>query len=282
AAANGARMNGQRWDRESVTKHIAGWGEEQRAGAQMMMEKYGPPQGVDAERLTWYDAGPFKRIELTRKADPHDFPYAHNDFLEHVVAYRVDPEHLDQLSEFDGSANADRTRGELRGRCDLEAHNILTLNVAHEVLSGNLGAEEAKEQFAQEAIADMSGRPTDWVTGLRFTAARMEGAPDADEVFVPGGPARDESRLAWTEGESEGSRAAAEALGVLAAIDVNEIIAAKHALTEDIGGPVRDYAQMLYTQHGRHLTETTTLAQSINASPLMARDAMELRKKGSA
>src|SRR5690606_41819529 len=46
--------------------------------------------------------------------------------------------------------------------------------------------------------------------------------------------------------------------------------------------PVRDYAQMLYTQHGRHLTETTTLAQSINASPLMARDAMELRKKGSA
>lgn len=40
---------------------------------------------------------------------------------------------MSELVRFDGSVIIDRTAGEVAARCDMEAMNILTLNLVHDI-----------------------------------------------------------------------------------------------------------------------------------------------------
>ena len=270
------------WTIAGVTAQIGNWGQQQRATAQMMMEKYGPPQGVDPERLTWYEAGDFKRIELSRQADAHDFPLPHLDYLEHTVAYRVDPDFVSELTAFDGSATVDRTRGELSARCDLESHNILTLNLAHQVLSGDRSADEARETFMQAVMDEMTGKNPRAGTDLQFTPATARRAADPGEVSIAGAPVRPGSVTATDMSplQGDGRGTDAEALGFLTMIDMNDIAMAAHAATEDLTPAAEAFARKMHADHGRHLETTMDAARRLNVSPLITREVMVLRLKG--
>ena len=89
-----------------------------------------------SETLFWHKAGSYKRIKVTRVEIPHDFPKPHMDFLEHTIEYRVPAEKASAIVAFDGSITINRTAGEMSARCDLEGPNILTLNLAHDMVIG--------------------------------------------------------------------------------------------------------------------------------------------------
>lgn len=129
--------------------HLQHWPPERVALAVTLIEKYGRPDDVSAHTLTWYNNGPWKRTELFRDGTPHNFPLPHLDVLEQTISYRVPPKLIGDLAEYDGSLVVDRTRGELSVHSDSEEENIITLNIAHDILTGNRTVDEAKAYHAQ-------------------------------------------------------------------------------------------------------------------------------------
>ena len=55
-----------------------------------------------------------------------------------MVDYRTPVEKLDETARFDGSCYPDRTRGEVTVICDKEEANLLSVNLFHEIVTGNL------------------------------------------------------------------------------------------------------------------------------------------------
>lgn len=149
--------------------------------AKQIMVKYGPPDEVTAERLIWHDKGPWKFIEIVNEEIPHSFPKPHTDMLYQSINYRVPPDFFDELAFYDGSIIAERTKGELGARCDMEEANFLAINLANEIVHGKKTVTEAREFYA-EAMRDM--KHPEYKQGLLFdVASRNQGDRD-EEVFA--------------------------------------------------------------------------------------------------
>ena len=277
-------------DRSDIDGIIAGWPERPKLGAHQMLAKYGAPQEITAERLIWHDKGPFKRITVTKAEHHHDFPLPHMDYMEHTIEYRVPGAKADELTKFDGSATFDKTQGELSARCDLEGHNILTLNIAHEVLSGKKSAEEARKAFGVNVADDMAGKYPPYTVSLQFEP-ETPGA-DPDKPSMPGAPKRaavaksikgkDADKGGKTgdpEAKNEGS-AEAEILSLLLAIDTNVVVAAMEAVKKKLSEPLAAYAKMLHMEHGKSAAATMALGLKLDITPIDSDKTDELRRKG--
>lgn len=70
----------------------------------------------------------------------------------------------------------------------------------------------------------------------------------------------------------------ADALALLIAVDEHEIAAADQALMKQVTDPVLAYAQMMKTEHGKNLTDSTRLGGAASTAPAVT----DLRKKGEA
>ncbi len=160
-----------------------------KKAAEKPLEHYGPPNEATATKLFWYREGPWRRTVLTADEVVHNFPTPHTDFLTQYVGYRVPVAKTAELVEFDGSVLVDRTAGELGARCDDEAYNTLTLNLAHEILTGKRNVEEARKFYAETASAYVMGRPAPYAERLLFDIAE-QGAGDPDETMIGGSLAR--------------------------------------------------------------------------------------------
>lgn len=95
--------------REEVMEIIADWEEKQRTETIDTMDEYGVPEGITERRLIWYDADPWKRIEMFREATQHNFPAPHPDFIEQFIDYQVPTGEADELTAYDGSVMFERT-----------------------------------------------------------------------------------------------------------------------------------------------------------------------------
>jgi hypothetical protein len=150
---------------------IAGWPEESREAAQLVIDKYGEPDEATETQLTWHKPGPWKRIVASRAFYEHNFPAPHNDSVESVIDYRVPPEKFDELAEFDGSVIAERTAGEVSARCHDEQANFLALNLMHDIVTGTKSVQQARDYYAQEFADFRRKKPTPYMEKLRFTPA---------------------------------------------------------------------------------------------------------------
>ncbi len=258
-------------DRAAIVKIVEGWPNRPKLGANLMLVKYGTPQEVTSEKLIWHNQGPFKRITVTKAEHPHNFPMPHMDYIEHTIPYRVPADKSAALSTYDGSLTFDRTRGEMSARCDLEGHNILTLNLANDIVTGKKNAEEARKAFGQIVAEDMMGKDPPYVMALQFTPTKDDAA-FADKPVIPGSPVR-------AEGDSR-AKGDAEVLGLLAAVNVNQIVAAIVAEQKKLRPEVASYAKTLHKEHGMNLDETLKLGQKINVTPLHTTAVDALRRKG--
>jgi hypothetical protein len=109
---------------------------------------------------------------------PHNFPKPHMDMLLQVIDYPVPPDKFDELAAYDGSVIAERTKGELAARCDMEEANFLALNLAHDIVTGMRSAAEAR-QFYAKVMQEQS--PSEYLQGLRFQVPRSaQGDPDRE------------------------------------------------------------------------------------------------------
>lgn len=164
---------------DDVEAVVSDWPDKQRETAQEMMDEYGTPEGVTERRLIWYDADPWKRIELFRDAVAHNFPMEHPDFLEQVIDYQVPPEKADELLEYDGSVTFERTKGELSARCDQEPANFLAINLAHDVATDEKSVEEARQEYAATVQRMMEGESPEYTQGFQFELPEGDqGDPD--------------------------------------------------------------------------------------------------------
>lgn len=165
----------------TVAQFTAEWKEGPQKAAKLMQEKYGDPSGMMPNKLIWTDKGPFIEIILINEEIQHDFPVPHKDFLQHVVEFKVPTDKIGELAAFDGSIIVDRTRGTLGARCDVEAHNLLALNLAYDVITGKKNAEQARTAFGEIVKAEMAGEKHEYLTKLIFQP--MPNAGDADKIL---------------------------------------------------------------------------------------------------
>lgn len=181
---------------------IDDWPRYSRKTAETLLERYGEPDEVTGERLVWHENGPWKRTILHRTGPWHEFPIPHRDYLEQHVDYEVPPDRFDELARFDGSVYPDRTRGELGASCHTESANRLSLNLAHDVITGEKTVEEARDRYAKIMARGKAGGSPEYMQGLQFEP--------------PGGSSRDADVTYLTEALGRNVRK----LGLVAALAV--------------------------------------------------------------
>src|SRR6266496_4487829 len=127
---------------------ISSWPKASQMAAKMMMEKYGKPNETTQSMLVWYNNGTWKRTTIFNYEMPHHFPVDHTDVMEQVIDYKIDPDKVDELNEYDGSVIVRRTDGELAAKCDKEGANFLAINLANDVITGKKNVKEARDFYA--------------------------------------------------------------------------------------------------------------------------------------
>ncbi len=255
-----------------VDQHVADWPARPRAAVKQMMDKYGVPLEVSAESIIWHNAGPYKRIMVTRKEVPHDFPKPHMDFLEHTISYNVPTEKVEELVAFDASMTINKTAGEMSARCDLEGHNILTLNLARDIIEGTKSVKQARVAFGEHVVEDVLGKLPSYVEQLQFTP-ETDGALFPDEPIIPGSPIRGTTNV-----DARGSDA--EILAFVIAMDDNVVLSAAVAHKKNVGKQVADFAMKLHQEHGKNQAATMALGQKIKETPVDTKPVDDLRVKG--
>lgn len=153
--------------------------------AKAILERYGAPHEATPSKLLWYRIGPWARMELTADEVVHNFPTPHTDYFTQYVDYRVPASKASELIAFDGSVIIDRTAGQIGARCDHEAYNALTLNLAVEIIEGKRTVEDARRLYAESASAYAMGRDAPYAEGLLFDPPTRETA-DPDEAIAAG------------------------------------------------------------------------------------------------
>lgn len=165
---------------EMVDEIVSAWPDVPREVAQTVMEKYGPPQEATPSRLIWFENSPWKRTILYRDSYQHDFPMPHPDLLEQFIDYQAPLDTYDDLAMYDGSVIVERTKGEISARCDKEAMNFLAINLANDIATGERNVEEARQFYAETAMAFMEGESDPYVEGFVFEVPEG-GTTDPDE-----------------------------------------------------------------------------------------------------
>ncbi len=258
-----------------VDKILRTWPAGPQLAAHEMMAKYGAPQEVTSERMIWHDAGPFAMISLTKEQLPHDFPLPHMDYLEHTILYDVPTDKVDEVQAFDGSITVYPVGGTLSARCDLESNNVLTLNLAKDVISGKKSVTAARKQFGDLVMQRTLGKSPAYTTALQFKPQDQSVAADIGKVTIPGAPTRVQEAGKATQ--------SAEILGMLIATDLDEVHAAMTAQhKEDLRGPVAAYAKTLHQEHGKNVQKTAQLGMKMKVTPAQTPEVRELHEKHAA
>lgn len=148
---------------------LAGWPLESKALAAALIKKYGAPAERTAHQLVWYGNGPWKRTVLYREEVPHNFPMKHEAVLEQAVHYKVPVAKFSELAEYDGAITASRLLGEIAVRTESEDSNLLTLNLAHDIVTGERNVQQALAYHAQVIRGKMTGDRGVYLEKLKFT-----------------------------------------------------------------------------------------------------------------
>lgn len=166
------------------TKQIlATWPQESREAAQLVIDARGEPDEASPSQMIWHDAPPWKRLVASREFYRHDFPAPHIDSVESFLSYRVPPEKVSELAEFDGSVVVERTAGLVSARCHDEQANYLALNLMNDIVTGAKDVKGARDYYAKEFLDYRRKRPTPYMEGLRFTPGDAKAA-DSDERML--------------------------------------------------------------------------------------------------
>ncbi len=168
---------------------IHDWPEAPKTAAKQILEQYGPPNEATPTKLFWYGNGPWKRTLVTRDIVTHNFPTSHSDFITNSIDYQVPVELFDEIAAFDGSCLVDRTSGVVAARCDTEAANIITLNLMHEIVTGQVTVEQARQKYVDETAAFAMGRSAPYAERLLFEVPRGDTA-DPDHGMLAGAMAK--------------------------------------------------------------------------------------------
>ena len=177
------KANMEKMDMGNMMPDLNSWPEASRMAAKEIMEKYGKPDAVGAEMLTWKDKGPWKMIQIDKQETKHSFPIEHTDMMKQTIQYDVPVGKFDDLAKFDGSVIVNRTQGLISARCDKEANNFLALNLANDIVTGKKSVDEARKAFGDIVKEKMNGGNPQYMQGLTFTS-KGGGDPDKNTTSL--------------------------------------------------------------------------------------------------
>lgn len=146
----------------------SGWPDSSIQAAKEMLSRYGEPTETTSDSLIWRNVAPFKKILVHKEVNSSRFPLLHQNALEHVVDYRAIGTKVDDIWNYNGSIVLNRTKGEMSAYGENEAMNILSLNLAHDVITGRYSADAARIMFGKETIDYMNGKLTANTGVLKF------------------------------------------------------------------------------------------------------------------
>ena len=164
---------------------IENWPAAPKAHAEYLLGKYGPPNEATATMLIWHNNGQWKRTVISTDEREHRFPTPHTDYVSQFIEYAVPIEMYSDIARFDGSVVPNRTTGEVFASCDMEAMNFLSMNLLHDIVTGEATVDEARKRYADEASAYAMNRPAPYTEKLHFEP-REAGAADPDVAMLAG------------------------------------------------------------------------------------------------
>ncbi|MFI5349008.1 MAG: hypothetical protein ACHQ2Z_05665 [Elusimicrobiota bacterium] len=166
-ASSSSTMTGKK-DAKSV---IASWPEKTKAAAQALIEKYGQPDMVTNKMLGWQDKDQWSMVGVFRDAVAHNDPVPHEDFIENKISYSVPENKVGDLAKFNHAVVVDQSRGTLAAHCDSEEHNILTLNLANDIVTGKRDVAAARG-FQKKTMAETAaGKSSPYTERLLFSVS---------------------------------------------------------------------------------------------------------------
>lgn len=175
----GAGMMGQR----SWQDVIGDWPQDSQQQVRYFADKYGDPQSVCDQSITWFNNGPWKRTSVNKMSAPHDFPQPHKDTIKQTLDYKVPTSKCSEVVEFDGSLIVDRTLGELSARCGSEQMSYLGFNLANQIVTNQTDVQGARRKAADAIDSLMRGQSPSIALSLQFDV-QHGGTADVDHVMM--------------------------------------------------------------------------------------------------
>jgi hypothetical protein len=153
---------------QKATALTNGWPESSVTAAKEMITKYGDPSEVTSDSLIWFNPAQFKKIIVHKEVFSSRFPLLHQTALEHVVDYHPVNNKVDDVWNYNGSVVLNRTKGEMSASGENEAMNILSLNLADDIMRGKLSADGARIRHGKETMNYLNGNRTAYTQVISF------------------------------------------------------------------------------------------------------------------
>lgn len=136
---------------------LESWPENVCRAAEEMILRYGTPDEASQYRLAWHKRSPWVEIQLFPSGVFHEFPFHHEDILQHSVSAGISPDALRAVALYNPSVFFEMNRGVLSVRCCSEEANILSLNLACAVATNIVPPNRARNIHASAMSAFSKG-----------------------------------------------------------------------------------------------------------------------------
>lgn len=146
----------------SVQVHLRTWHDGPRRAAELLIERYGPPDEIGPGLAAWRDRWPWTRVAVHGTSP--------DSFLEHAVDYQASAPGAEAIAVFGHGVSYDAAAGRLSARSNSEALNILALNLADEVAYRKRDPLSARDFFVSTARLAAAGRSSTYLERLQFAS----------------------------------------------------------------------------------------------------------------
>lgn len=143
------------------------WNDWSNLSLDAMVDRYGPPTRIESKRVVWEDKAPFKRIAVWDRMENFQGPGA-ADNIEQTIAYLVPDEARPALKAFSRRVGVSDDGTELSSISFSPERNLLTLNLADQVIRGTRSPQEASDFYELTLRLEAAGKSTPYTQRLLF------------------------------------------------------------------------------------------------------------------
>lgn len=152
-----------------ASKVIDRWEGPSASAGRALLERYGVPDDVTPNQVTWDRRGAWKRTVVWNQAPVYRVP-TDLAVMEQTVDYRLDLMQTVKLLAFSDGLVIDLAHGELSSRAGNEGINYLTLNLADEIVRGVKTVPQAQAAYTRTLALTAAGKSSPYVEKLLFRA----------------------------------------------------------------------------------------------------------------
>lgn len=154
----------RRHHEERINNGLTDWS---NLSADLMIERYGPPDRVETLRIVWLGRRPWKRIEVWDDLQILDDDRASSNIVD-TISYPVPARMRRALAAFSRGLYVSSDGAELSARSSSEERNFLLLNLADEIVKGDLSPANARAVFSRTLALARAGRESASMRRLLF------------------------------------------------------------------------------------------------------------------